>query len=103
MLPLPAILQLALAIVDIALQVWTWKRWRGKWRMIATLPALIPLGGAAVGLLQGSNLWPFWGLFLFPHAGVAIILIWLSRASYNRRSARQGEKRNISPGATTTS
>ena len=67
----------------IALQLYIWIAWRGAWRLVGSVPALALLAGCIHGIIQNSNLWPFWvteyapyGL-LFAVALFVIRFLWL--------------------------
>jgi hypothetical protein len=62
----------------IALQLYIWITWRGAWRLIGRVPVLALIAGCIHGILQNSNLWPFWVTEYAPYGllfGVALFVI----------------------------
>jgi hypothetical protein len=63
-------------IAYLPLQIAVWTKWKGAWFYWSFVPALIPIIGCAIGVVKDSNLWPFWGAFLFPASALALGVLW---------------------------
>jgi len=74
-----------IGLAYLPLQIAAWKKWTGPWFYWSFAPAVIPISGCAFGLVKNSNLWPFWGVFLFPYSLLTLGLLWFCRFFMARR------------------
>jgi len=58
------------------LQIFVWLRWRGAWRIIASAPVLVGVGGCIYYIFLESNLWPFWMVIIAPFSTAFLLLLW---------------------------
>ena len=60
----------------LVLQAFVWSRWRGGWRIVASLPALVGIGGCLYySVLQDSNLGPLWFVIVAPFSVGFLVLM----------------------------
>ena len=53
-----------------------WSRWRGLWRVIASVPLLVTIGGCIYYIMKNSNTWPFWIVIVAPYNIAFLLLLW---------------------------
>jgi hypothetical protein len=58
------------------LQAFVLSRWRGGWRIVASVPVLVGIGGSLYYLLvTHSNLWPFWFVIVAPFSTAFLVIL----------------------------
>jgi hypothetical protein len=60
----------------LVLQAFAWSRCRGIWRMVASLPVIVGVGGCLYySLVQHSNLGPLWFVVIAPFCVGFLLLL----------------------------
>ena len=60
----------------LVLQAFVWSSWKGMWRVVASIPVLVGVGGCLYGLITDSNLWVFWVVIVAPFSVAFLLLLW---------------------------
>ncbi|HUG92652.1 MAG TPA: hypothetical protein VML55_17560 [Planctomycetaceae bacterium] len=86
------------AIAYVPLQIHAIRNWRGGWRLGAFVPLLLMVPVfviTVVGLVQESNLWPIYLIFLAPvGTGYLVILLVIRRLVTPRPSELEANRRH---------
>ena len=73
---LVVLLVLLSILVWFFMQMFTWARWHGGWRVVASLPFLVGMIGCLYyWLVRDSNLWPFWLVIVAPYCATFLLLL----------------------------
>jgi hypothetical protein len=61
----------------LILQAFVWSRWRGGWRIVASIPVLVGVGGCLYySVIRDSNLGPLWFVVVAPFSVGFLLLLW---------------------------
>jgi hypothetical protein len=86
---------LASVPVSLALVIYTSLAWRGIWRFLGFVPILALVAGCVHGLLQNSNLWPFWVTEYAPYGLGFGIGLWVLHFFVCRFIAHQSIRQSV--------